>query len=140
MRFIRDSLLIVGSASLGTMLGFFGLVFLAGMMARPGQEPWQTGFGQYMGGLFCGAPLGLLSGIIAAFAWLRAREAPEGWDVFVWLGIVAGLAVGPFLAERLGLRQGFGWWGTALVAASSATLGGMVGNGLSAAARARGSR
>ncbi|QEH35868.1 hypothetical protein OJF2_44250 [Aquisphaera giovannonii] len=136
VRFIRDALLVVGSAALGTSLGYFGLAMLAGAMARPGQEPWQTGFGQYLGGLFCGAPLGALAGVAAGVARIKTREDDAAWGIAAWAGILAGLLAGPALAARLGVHRGFGWWGTAVLAAGCATLGGLLGSVLAAVAPA----
>ena len=126
MRFLQNVLLVVGSTALGTSLGYFGLIFVMASMQRPGGEPSSAGFGQYLGGLFCGAPLGSLAGLALSVGWMNARDHPRVWGVFVWLGVLLGLALGPVLSFRWSAHQGTGWWGTAVVTAACGTVGGLV--------------
>ena len=126
MRFLQNVLLIIGTTALGTSVGYFGLILVIASMQRPGGEPSQMGIGQYLGGLFCGAPLGSLTGLALSVGWMRAREQPRVWSVFVWLGILIGLAMGPVVSFRWSVHQGTGWWGTAVVTAACGTVGGFV--------------
>lgn len=126
MRSLQDVLLVIGSTALGTLLGYFGLILVIASMQRPGGEPWQAGFGQYLGGLLCGAPLGSLTGLALSVGWIRARDRPRVWSVLVWLGVLLGFAMGPVVSSRWNAHQGTGWWGTAVVTAACATAGGFV--------------
>ena len=126
MRFLQNALLVVGSTALGTTLGYFALILVLTSMQRPGGEPSQAGFGQYLGGLFCGAPLGSLAGLALSVAWMRARDQPRVWNVFVWLGVLLGLATGPVVSFRWNVHQGTGWWGTSVVTAACGAVGGFV--------------
>jgi hypothetical protein len=126
VRFLQNVLLVIGSTALGTSLGYFGLMFVIASMQRPGGEPWQAGFGQYLGGLICGAPLGSLAGLALSVGWIRARDESRVWSVLVWIGVLLGLALGPVVSFRWNVHQGMGWWGTAVVIAACGTVGGFV--------------
>jgi hypothetical protein len=127
VRSLQNVLLVIGSTALGTSLGYFGLILVIASMQRPGGEPWQAGFGQYLGGLICGAPLGSLAGLALSVGWMCAQDQPRVWSVFVWLGVLVGLALGPVVSFRWNVYQGTGWWGTAVVTVACGTLGGFVG-------------
>lgn len=118
--------MVIGSTALGTVLGYFGLILVIASMQRSGGEPWQAGFGQYLGGLICGAPLGSLAGLALSVGWMCTRDQPRVWSVFVWLGVLLGLALGPVVSFRWNIHQGTGWWGTAMVTAACGTVGGFV--------------
>jgi hypothetical protein len=126
VRSLQDILLVIGSTALGTVLGYFGLIFAVASMQRPGGEPWQAGFGQYLGGLLCGAPLGSLVGLALGIGWISARGRARPWSLPVWLGVVVGLASGPAASLSGHVHQGAGWWGTAVVTAACGTVGGFV--------------
>lgn len=126
VRSLQNLLLILGSTALGTVLGYFGLILLIASLQRPGSEPWQAGFGQYLGGLICGAPLGSLLGLGLVIGWIRSRDPGPAWSVFIWLGVILGLTLGPALSFRWNVHQGTGWWGTAVVTAACGTVGGFL--------------
>jgi hypothetical protein len=111
VRSLQNVLLVIGSTALGTSLGYFGLILIIASMQRPGGEPWQAGFGQYLGGLICGAPLGSLAGLALCVGWIGTRDQPRVWSVFVWLGVLLGLALGPVVSSRWNIHQGTGCWG-----------------------------
>ncbi|WP_165250136.1 hypothetical protein [Paludisphaera soli] len=134
MRWLQAFLLILGSAALGTTLGFFGLAVVAASMQRPGGEPWQAGYGQYMAGLFCGAPVGAMIGFASGLARVCSRHQAGIWSRLVWAGVALGVAAGAFLSFRFGVHRGMGWWGTAVASLGFATLGGILA-GLVAEAR-----
>src|SRR5262249_10939738 len=104
----------------------FGLIFVIASMQRSGGEPWQAGFGQYLGGLICGAPLGSLAGLALSVGWMCTRDQSRVWSVFVWFGVLLGLALGLVVCFRWNVHQGMGWWGTAVVTAACGTVGGFV--------------
>jgi hypothetical protein len=126
VRFLQSVLLVIGSTALGTTLGYFGLILVAASMQRPGQEPWQAAYGQFMAGLMCGAPLGSLAGLCLSFGWIISRDRSRVWGVFVWLGVLLGLALGPVVSHRWQVDQAAGWWGTAIVSAACGTVGGLI--------------
>ena len=131
MRFLQSLLLLVGGICLGTVAGFFAVALcVAALQPDRQEEPWTRGFGQYIGGLVCGAPLGAIAGLILGIVRVRAQQAV--WHPAVWLGIVAGLALGPLLSFRFGVSEGFGWWGIAAVSA----ICGIAGGGLAGLALA----
>jgi hypothetical protein len=126
VRPLQDVLLVIGSTALGTSLGYFGLILVIAAMQKPGDEPWQAGLGQYLGGLLCGAPLGSLAGLALSVGWMRARDRARVWSGFIWLGVLLGLALGPVVSLRWNVHQGTGWWGTAVMTAACGTVGGFV--------------
>jgi hypothetical protein len=127
LRILQNILLVVGAMSLGTFGAFCAVAFLLGSIQPDRhEEPWTRGFGQALGGLICGAPLGALTGLAASLVWIGARHDRAAWSVVVWLGILLGLLMGPSVSFRLGLHNGFGWWGTALVTAACGTVGGSL--------------
>jgi hypothetical protein len=126
VRFLQNVHLVIGSTVLGTSLGYFGLILVIASMQRSGGEPWQAGFGQYLGGLTCGAPLGSLAGLAMSVGWMCARDQSRVWSVFVWFGVLLGLVLGPVVSFRWNVHQGMGWSGTAVVTAACTTVGGFV--------------
>jgi hypothetical protein len=126
VRFLQSVLLAIGGTALGTVLGYFGLILVIALMQRPGGEPWQAGFGQYLGGLLCGAPFGSLVGLTLSLRWIRSRDQSRVWSVFEWFGVVLGLAMGPVMSFRWNVHRGTGWWGTAVVTAACGIVGGLV--------------
>jgi hypothetical protein len=127
MRYLQNVLLLIGSTSLGTVLGFFALAAVVASMQRPGGEPWTAGFGQYLGGMICGLPLGALTGLGLGIAFMR-REQHKPWSGLVRAGILAGILAGPYALYRLRGDQAFslGWWVIAVVSVVSGTLGGVI--------------
>lgn len=113
----------IGSTAPGMVLGCYGLIAPAALFQRPGGEPWQAGVGQYLAGLILGVPSGGLLGLGLGVALMR----PEPWALKTWLGLLTGLAAGPFVAASLGASQAAGRWGVVVVVAASGTLGGLVG-------------
>jgi hypothetical protein len=126
VRFLQNVLLVIGSTALGTSLGFFGLILVIASMQRSGGEPWQAGFGQYLEGLICGAPLGSLTGLALSVGWICAREESRVWSGLVWIGLLLGLALGPAVGFRWNVHQGMGWWGTAVVTVACGAVGGFA--------------
>ncbi len=126
MRFLQAILLVIGSTALGTCLGYLGLILTIASLQRPGGEPWQAGFGQHLGGLICGAPLGSLIGLALSLGWMSAREESRAWDLPVWLGVLVGLVLGPIASFRWNLHQAMGWWGTAVLTIASGAAGGLL--------------
>lgn len=126
MRLIQNVLRLVGGTALGTAAGFGGLVFLLTLLEKPGE--WR-GYGALLGGLFCGAPLGALVGLMAAFWWIGRRQGRDRlWGPTNWAGILLGLAAGYAAALRWGLRPGHAAdrWALAVVAVAAANLGGIL--------------
>jgi hypothetical protein len=128
MRILQNVLVVIGSMALGTTLGYSGLVFVIASMQRSGGEPWQAGFGQYLGGLICGAPLGAVAGLAASAGWIHSREEFQRWSALVWLGVFFGLVVGLAASFRSNVHQGLGWWGTTVLTAACGMAGGLIGN------------
>ncbi len=126
MRSLQNVFLVIGSTALGTSLGYFGLILVIASMQRSGGEPWQAGFGQYLGGLICGAPLGSLAGLAFSVGWICAHDRSRVWSVLVWFGVLLGLALGPVVSSRWHVHQATGWWGTAVFSAACGTVGGFV--------------
>lgn len=128
MRYIQSLLFVIGMTALGTVLGFFALAIVLSLFQRPGAEPWTEGFGQYIGGLVCGAPLGALSGLAASVGYVIAQEDSTPWSPLVWIGILAGLLAGAGLAVHLGMASGNqSWIPVTLVATGGGSAGGILG-------------
>lgn len=114
--------------ALGAVLGFFAVAVVLSLVQRPGAEPWTAGFGQYIGGLVCGAPLGALVGLAASVGYVIAHEDVTLWSPLVWIGILAGLLAGVGLAVHLGMASGNQWWiPVTLVAVAGGSAGGVLG-------------
>lgn len=133
MRFLQGFLLVVGSLVLGTVAGFFAVMILMDLMIPVRGEPSTRGYGSFVGGLFCGAPLGMLIALVGSVGWLRSRDEP--WSMFVWLGVLLGLVVGLFVTYLWVERRGIGgWWVASLFLPACGTLGGILA-GLTLVAR-----
>lgn len=127
MRFVQKILLIVGLTALSTIVGVFAVGAAVALVQRPGGEPWTRGFGQYIGGLVCGAPLGALCGFGGSVAFVLSQDDDAPWPLPIWGGILLGLLAGVALSVSWGLNSGNQWWiVVALVATTTATLGGFV--------------
>ena len=137
MRFLQNLFLVIGSTALGTTLGYFGLMLVIASMQRPGGEPWQKAYGQYLGGLICGAPLGSLAGLALSLGYMLARDQSRVWSIFVWLGVLLGLVLGPVVSFRWNVHQGTSWWGTAVVTVACGSVGGFVAGACSGSSEGR---
>jgi hypothetical protein len=126
MRFLQNALLVLGSTVFGTVLGFVALAALVASIQAPRGEPWQRGYGQFLGGAFCGAPLGTLAGFVVSLGWIRTRPASRVWGPFLWLGIVSGLVAGVVYCASWMNHGGPGWWVAALVVPACGTVGGIL--------------
>lgn len=127
MRFLQNLLLIVGMTALSTVLGIFAVGAVVGLMQRPGGEPWTRGFGQYIGGLVCGAPGGAIAGLIGSLCLVGGRGDRDLWSPAVWVGILLGLAAGIGLSFHWGMTSGHYWWlVVAIVAAATGAAGGVL--------------
>jgi hypothetical protein len=135
MRFLQGLLLVVGSLALGTVAGFFAVALLMDRMIPVRGEPSTRGYGSFIGGLFCGAPLGTLVGLVGSIGWLRAQDEPRPWSRFVWLGVLLGFVAGLVVTYRWDERGGIGgWWVASLVVPACGTVGGILA-GLALAVR-----
>jgi peptidoglycan/LPS O-acetylase OafA/YrhL len=134
MRFFQGLLLVVGSLALGTVAGFFAVAFLMDWMDTRREEPSSRGYGELMGGLFCGAPMGTLVALVGSVGWIRAQDEPRPWSPFVWLGVLLGLVAGIVLTYRWNEHGGPGWWVASLVLPACGTVGGILA-GLALAVR-----
>lgn len=121
MRFIQNTLLVIGAAALGTVPGFWCLAFPFSLI----ESKEGRGFGSFMIGYGCGAPLGAILGFVGAVCWItRGQSRDTSWSVATWTGYVLGLIVGLVAARHWGLTRQ--WWAMAVVAAAAGTLGGIV--------------
>src|SRR5262249_33695280 len=100
--------------------------FLMDWMDTRREEPSSRGFGQLMGGLFCGAPLGTLVGLLGSIGWLRARDEFRAWNPLVWMGVLLGLVSGVGATYRRNEHAGPGSWVLALLLPASGTVGGIL--------------
>ena len=112
----------VGAICVGLISTFYAFLFL---FANRG-APETKGYGIYIGGLFCVAPLGVILGLMVSISWLRARQHHAIWSKFVWLGIAVGLVMGPFVSFSVGPHSDFGWWATWIVTVACAAVGGII--------------
>ena len=122
MRFIQNILLVIGTTSLGTVSGGLCLMFLVSLLESKKGE-WR-GYGAYLIGYGCGAPLGAILGCGGAVSWIARGQPRTPWSVATWTGIVLGLSVGLVAAIHWGLTRH--WWALVVVAATSGTLGGFL--------------
>lgn len=137
MRYLQNTLLIIGTTALSTVAGVFAVGALVGLFQRPGGEPWTRGFGQYIGGLVCGAPLGALAGFIGSISFVGAQSESRSWNPLVWIGIVLGIAAGIALCFHWGMTSGNQWeLVVALVAIATGAAGGIVAHAILALYRA----
>ena len=125
--------------ALGAVSSGIGLLYLSSwtvFRTRQGQDPsldWGAAIGVFAFAL-CGGTTGAIAGLVAALRVIARRES-EPWRPPVWLGVATGLAVGLGIAfsgvpDRRyppGNLLEF-WAGTAVFAAASGTLGGLLGN------------
>lgn len=125
MRIFQNVLVVVGATALGTVLGFFGLALFIASLQRPGGEPWQAGYGQFLGGFFCGMPVGAIVGLVLSACWIMRREVHRGWGPLIWMGVVLGLTAGLAWTFRWNARGGPGWWVAALLMPACGAVGGM---------------
>src|SRR5262245_46063129 len=86
VRYLQNVLLVIGTTALSTVLGIIAVAAAVGLVQKPGGEPWTRGFGQYVGGLACGAPLGAVVGLVAGIGFIRAQEDSAVWSPVVWVG------------------------------------------------------
>jgi hypothetical protein len=127
MKYVQNLLLIIGTTALCTVLGILAVVVVTGLFQRPGQEPWTQAFGQYIGGLVCGAPLGALAGLVGSISFIFSQDETLPWSPIVWMGILLGLLTGVALAVHLGMASGNQWWiAVAVVAVACANAGGVL--------------
>jgi cytochrome bd-type quinol oxidase subunit 2 len=132
LRLLQNIAVVVGAICVALVSTFYAFVIL---IADKG-DPETRGYGIYIGGLFCVAPLGVILGVMASILWIRARRHDALWSKFVWLGIAVGLVLGPFLSfSRIGPHDDFGWWATWIVTIASGALGGFMVSVLSALQR-----
>jgi hypothetical protein len=126
VRYVQGILVIIGSTALSTVLGVLAIAALVGLFQRPGGEPWTRGFGQYIGGLVCGALLGALVGFVGSLGFIRAQDDNGPWHPIAWIGIALGLVAGTALSFHWGMASGNQWeLVVALVAFASGTAGGI---------------
>ncbi|MGE3315713.1 MAG: hypothetical protein AB7O26_11425 [Planctomycetaceae bacterium] len=127
MRIVQIVLLIVGMTALGTLLGTLGIVFVISLLQAPTGEPWTRGFGQYIGGMVCGAPLGATLGLVFSIVFIRAQVSWDVWPLNVWGGIAVGV-LAAIWTTFLWVDSGYEivWLGLFLVLAFS-TAGGLLG-------------
>jgi hypothetical protein len=127
MRFLQNILSTVGMTALSTVFGFLAVAALTALTQRPSEEPWTRGFGQYLGGLICGAPLGAAVGFLGSILFIRVQDGSVPWNPIVWLGILLGLLTGTTLSFHWGMTSGQHWWlAVTVLAAASATVGGLL--------------
>lgn len=127
MRYLQNLLLIIGTTALSTVAGIVGVGLLVALFQRPGGEPWTAGFGQYIGGLVCGTPLGALIGLVGSISFIFSQDETAPWNPIIWLGIVLGLLAGTALAFHWGMASGNQWWlPVSVVAVASGSAGGFL--------------
>ncbi len=126
MRILQGILFVIGGAALGTVLGFLGLAILVDLLQAPGGEPSSRGFGQYIGGLICGAPVGAITGLAGSLVYYRAQSRPGTWTLAVWGGMAMGLAIGASIAFNWSVAREFAWLGTTLLLLGGSTAGGLL--------------
>jgi hypothetical protein len=136
MRILQCVLLTAGLAALGTILGIAGIAFFVSLLQSNSGEPWQRGFGQYIGGFVCGAPLGAICGLIVGIAMARAQDGLENWSWMAWGGVFLGAMIGVWIAMSWSATSQYGLWSILLLALAFGTVGGFAG-GLASASRPR---
>jgi hypothetical protein len=141
MRYLQNLLFIIGATALSTIAGTLVIGVVVGLFQRPGGEPWTRGFGQYIGALVCGAPLGALLGLAGSISFVLSRSEGQTWSPFVSVGIVLGASAGTALAFHLGLASGNQWWlPVTVVAIASGAAGGFLAGAAVAIYRATAGR
>jgi hypothetical protein len=136
MRLVQNILLLIGALALGAVSLCLLVGFLAYLVIRPG--PGEGGFGGLgviVAGVFCGAPIGALLGLVGAVRWMAQHER-RSWSPVVWVGISLGFLVGlgasfrsldRFFEAVLKPMNHMGPWLSALfVAAACSTVGGFL--------------
>jgi hypothetical protein len=137
VRYIQNLLFVIGTTALSTVAGAFAIGAVIALFQRPGGEPWTRGFGQYIGALVCGLPLGALVGLVGSVSFVLSRRERGIWSPFVWVGIALGLLAGTTVAFRWGMASGNQWWlPVALVAIASGAAGGFLAGAAVAVYRA----
>jgi hypothetical protein len=122
LRLLQNILVVVGAICVGLVATFYAFAIL---FANRG-SPETRGYGIYIGGLFCVAPLGVIFGVMVSIGWLRASQHDALWSKFVWLGIAVGLGMGPFVSFSVGPHSDFGWWATWIVTIACGAVGGII--------------
>jgi hypothetical protein len=131
-------LLVIGVTALGAVTGCLALIFLTSLVVRP-QSAESGGFavlGWLLAGLFCGAPLGGIVGLVLGLRWLT-QQADAAWGLAVWIGVACGVALGvvgtcswynPYSAHPwpVVVRWPSFWLFTGTITAALGTLGGVV--------------
>lgn len=127
MQFLQSILMVVGTTALGTVLGVLGVAETISLLQAPRGEPWTRGFGQYIGGLVCGAPMGALGGFVAGLSAISLSRDRGPWRPPVWLGVLLGLAGGAAFAWYQGMASGNQWWvAVTVVSIAGGTAGGYL--------------
>lgn len=140
VRYLENLLLIAGSVVLSGLILSIAVGWLAALALSPSpsSEPglaWGAVSGALLAGAFCGAPLGVLMGLMAAIGWI-SRRGTESWSIVTWAAIAVGLLVGAAIAWAMHIELIGGswhdpleyWLAVALVLTVTATLGGFAGS------------
>jgi len=135
LRLAQSVLTVLGVTALTTVGGFFGLAILLDLV-QTGSDPVGRGFGQYIGGMICGAPLGALLGFAISLAYVRAQQGSETWSPFVWMGVALGSAAAIARCFFWWLDGRLDWWGIPAGVLIVGTAGGIVGRVVQAATEA----
>jgi hypothetical protein len=126
VRILQNILLMIGVTCLGTVLGSYALVCLIASLQRPGGQPAEEGYGQLLGVVFCGAPVGAIAGLVGSLYWIVGRREQREWNAPMWLGVLLGLMAGSAATFRWTNHGGPGLWVAALLLPACATVGGML--------------
>lgn len=127
VRIVQIVLLVAGTTALGTILGFVGIASFLSLFQSQQGEPWTRGFGQYIGGLVCGAPFGAIAGLVLGVTIARAQDGRENWSWMTWLGVGLGAATGSGIAVSWMPTREYGIWAMLILALACGTLGGLAG-------------
>lgn len=127
MRIVEIVLTIAGMTALGTVAGVLMIVSVIAMFQAPTGEPWTRGFGQYIGGLVCGAPFGAIGGLIFGITLARAQGWETRWPAAIWIGAGMGTLAGIALCFAWSGENEYPWWMTVLLGLASGATGGLFG-------------
>jgi hypothetical protein len=128
VQFLQNTLLMIGSTALGTVLT--GTTLYLGMsviFTVPKGENF-GGAGIWLGCIICGGVLGACVGFWAGLRWIAYNQGTT-WGLMVWLGMLFGLVAGASLSLVLFDRAyaPIFWIGSTLLTIASGTVAGAAG-------------
>lgn len=108
MRLFQNAFVLLSATAFGLGLGAMTVDFGLSILFKPPQGESFGGAFAWLGMIVCGGAAGALIGFVSAIRWISHHENPI-WTLAVWIGLVAGMAVG-LLATYLTSGRYFLWF------------------------------